>query len=1104
MRFTKLALLFLCATAAVWAQATAQITGSVVDSTGLAVPGAEIKVTQTETGVVRTATTGADGVYVLPNLPTGPYTLEATKQGFSTYVQRGIVLQVATSPTVEITLKVGSVSEQVQVEANAALVETQNAGVSQVIENQRILELPLNGRNPADLIQMIGTAVGFPQGSAANASSRSFQGVLGGEGFSVAGGQSSSVSYQLDGATHNNPYDNLNLPLPFPDALQEFKVETSALTAQNGFHAGAAVSAVTKSGTNDLHGDVFWFLRNPKVNATNPFVTAKGPDGRRLTDGQKRNQFGGTVGGPIVKNKIFFFAGYQGTKTRTTPASTEAFVPTADMLRGDFTTIASAACQAGRAITMLSPFVANRISPVSFSPAAVKIAAKLPQPQNACGNIRYVLPDRQDEWQLIGKGDVQLSPKHSVFGRYIATTQKKTPPYALLPDNILTTNVGGRDNLAQTMTIGDTYLVGPTTINSFRATFNRTAIHRLHQPFFSAPQMGINAYSYQSDVMLMTVTGGGNFAIGGGTESESRFKTTTYQLGDDISLIRGKHQFAFGVNAALWNSASYANVRSPGVYSFDGTQTGLGMGDFLTGKLALLNASAPNTILMRQWYLGFYAQDTWKITPRLTLNAGLRWEPWFPQVITNGAIYNFSLDRFLKGTKSTVYQNAPAGLYYPGDPGFPGKSGQYHKPFDIGPRVALAWDPKGDGKMSIRASYGMFYDFPNGQFFINSTIAPPFGDEVRNAFPAGGLDNPWTGFPGGNPFPVSFDPKNAYFPILGPYLTLNYDMPATAVHAWNLSLQRQIGKDWLVSASYLGNETQHLWTSTQVNPGTLIPGAPIVATCAANSTTQNCNANLNPRRLLSQLNPTAGAYYAAVDVFDPGGTQSYNGLLLSMQKRISGGLTVQTNYAWSHCIGDYSQEFTTPNLASGYQFPNNRRADRGDCMFDRRSNFSVNAVYQTPKAGNRITGMITGAWKVAGIFRYITAPPLTALTGVDRNLTGNSATQRINQVLPDVSGGGFLTNFFNPAAFANPNLGTNGNMGTYTLRGVGNGNLDMSLSRTFRVWENRAFDIRGDAFNLNNSFQRGQPTASFSSNQFGQISSAVNPRVLQFAAKFIF
>src|SRR5262249_31776200 len=228
------------------------------------------------------------------------------------------------------------------------------------------------------------------------------------------------------------------------------------------------------------------------------------------------------------------------------------------------------------------------------------------------------------------------------------------------------------------------------------------------------------------------------------------------------------------------------------------------------------------------WYLGFYAQDTWKITPRLTMNIGVRWEPWFPQVITNGAIYNFSFDRFTKNVKSTVYQNAPPGLYFPGDPGFPGKSGQYHKPFDIGPRLCLSWDPKGGGKMSIRASYGLFYDFPNGQFFINSTIAPPFGSEIRQAFPPGGLDNPWLGFPGGNPFPVSFDPKNAYFPPFGPYLTLNYDMPATEVHSWNLSIQRQMGKDWLVSASYIGNETEHLWTSTQLNQGTIIPGTPIV------------------------------------------------------------------------------------------------------------------------------------------------------------------------------------------------------------------------------------------------------------------------------------
>src|SRR5579872_1526983 len=292
---------FLSFAVSVWAQAgsTSQIQGGVQDASGLPVQGAEIKATQTETGVVRTAPSSADGTYILPNLPIGPYRLEVSKEGFNKYVQTGIVLQVATNPNIDVQLKAGAVTEQVSVQANAAMVETQATGVGNVMENQRILDLPLNGRNPADLIQLQGAAVA--PGGLYNASSRSFQGEAGGEGYAVAGGQTTGVAFMLDGAIHNNPFDNLNLPLPFPDALQEFKLETSALTAQNGIHGGASVNAVTKSGTNEFHGDLFEFLRNDILNATNPFA-AKGPSGVRLTDGLKRNQFGGTAGGPIKKN----------------------------------------------------------------------------------------------------------------------------------------------------------------------------------------------------------------------------------------------------------------------------------------------------------------------------------------------------------------------------------------------------------------------------------------------------------------------------------------------------------------------------------------------------------------------------------------------------------------------------------------------------------------------------------------------------------------------------------------------------------------------------------------------------------------------------------
>src|SRR5215472_10771587 len=343
----------------IWGQAvsTSQIQGVVQDATGLPVQGAQVQATQTETGVVRSAVSSTDGTYILPNLPIGPYRLEVSKEGFNKFAQTGIVLQVGSSPNVDVQLKVGQVTEQVSVVANAAMMETQATGVGAVMENQRILDLPLNGRNPADLIQLTGMAVA--PGGVYNASSRSFQGEAGGQGYAVAGGQTTGVAFLLDGAIHNNPFDNLNLPLPFPDALQEFKVETSALTAQNGIHGGATVNAVTKSGTNEFHGDLFEFLRNDILNATNPFA-AKGPSGVRVTDGLKRNQFGGTAGGAIKKNKLFFFGGYQETLTRQQPASALTFIPTAQMLSGDWTAFEGPGCNAGVQKNLLAPFVGNK------------------------------------------------------------------------------------------------------------------------------------------------------------------------------------------------------------------------------------------------------------------------------------------------------------------------------------------------------------------------------------------------------------------------------------------------------------------------------------------------------------------------------------------------------------------------------------------------------------------------------------------------------------------------------------------------------------------------------------------------------------------------
>src|SRR5438876_10206340 len=378
--FTILVLVFvlLLNYSQLWAQATAQVSGRVQDATAAVLPGVEITATHTGTGIVRSTVTNESGSYILLNLPIGAYRLEAALPGFRTYVQSGIVLEVNSSPVVNVVLEVGQVAETIEVQANATLVETRNSGIGEVVENARILELPLNGRNVVELVALAGAAA--PSVTLTGSGRDPFaQGNV-----SVAGGLNSGLNYKLDGADHNNPFQGSYLSMPFPDAMQEFKVETSATSAKQGGKSAGEVSLVTKSGTNAFHGDLFEFVRNGKFNARNAFAPTR--------DTLKRNQYGGTVGGPVLKNKLFFFGGFQGTKTRSTPPEIFAYVPTPAMLAGDFRSFASAACNNGRAITLASPFVSNQISPSAFSTPAVKFASFLPKTDDPCAKVFYSSP----------------------------------------------------------------------------------------------------------------------------------------------------------------------------------------------------------------------------------------------------------------------------------------------------------------------------------------------------------------------------------------------------------------------------------------------------------------------------------------------------------------------------------------------------------------------------------------------------------------------------------------------------------------------------------------------------------------------------------------
>jgi hypothetical protein len=620
--------------------------------------------------------------------------------------------------------------------------------------------------------------------------------------------------------------------------------------------------------------------------------------------------------------------------------------------------------------------------------------------------------------------------------------------------------------------------------------------------------------------MLVNVTGG--FSLGGGTENDAIFHTNTYTIGDDLTMIRGNHQWGFGTSYVFWNSLTRANVRSPGLWTFDGGATGHGLADFLLGRAFTYVQSAPNTLDNHQHYIGLYAQDTWKLSNTMTLNYGVRWEPWFPQQHDNGAVYNFSPEGFRTGQRSTVFPQAPPGFTYPGDNGFPnGKAGMRTDWMNFAPRVGVAWDPNGDGRTSVRAGYGMNGEFVNGQFFINAANAPPWGSELRLTRPnIGPFENPFVGTGVANPFPVTFD-ANAPFSQNGPYLATPQDLDTTRVHNWNVSLQRQLGTNYAVSASYIGNYTTNLWDVVTGNPGLVLGTGP----CTLNSPTgpqtfPNCNnAPLDLRRELSVANYSTGRFIGFLDYFTDHGTQKYNGLLLAVQRRASNGLSGSVNYTISSCEGHPTQGGGTSNVGSGYMIPVSiinppadaearLDADYGPCDNDRRHIFNVSATAETPQFDNRAVSMLASGWRLSGIFRALSGRRLNITTGLDRSLAGNPGQQRPNQVLDDPYGDGSWNNWLNPAAFAQPPLGTNGNTGRNSVVGKGSRVVDLSLVRSFRFAATHRIEARLEAFNAFNWFRpaggNNAPITNLSNANFGRYLAADDPRIMQFAVKYQF
>ena len=1057
------------ATAAAQAVTGSQVSGTVKDTSGAALPGAEVTITKTDTGAVRTTFTGADGSYTLPNLPVGPYQLKVVLQGFTTFVQDGIVLQVSTNPEINVTLALGAVSEQVLVTANATMVETHNNGIGQVIDQEHVTELPLNGRQATELIFLSGLATSAPAGDLNTNKNFPTQTI------SVAGGQANGITYIMDGGTHNDPFNNLNLPTPFPDALQEFKVETSALPARYGHHASSAVNLITKSGSNNFHGNTFEFVRNYRFNARNFFAPTR--------DSLRRNQFGGDVGGPIKKDRLFFFGGYQGKVEKTDPATTLSFVPTQAMLNGDFTAFASPACNNGRQITLAAPFAGNRIDPSLLNPVAVAFTKYLPVSSDPCGRLQYGIPNNNTEHQGLGKIDYNLSTKQTMFVRYMFARYDN--PATFDGKNVLTLSRTGQTNTVHSIVYGHNYIVSANTLNSLHVTYNRTLNDRPLPTYFTATDLGSRIVSPLAGYVGVSVSGTG-FSVGSGATNPGYFNSKSLQLADDVDLIRGPHQFSLGANWIRTRIETLNNRPTNGAFSFNGQTTGLPLADFLRGNVSSFLQGNPVYDYDHNDYVGAYVQDNWKVRSNLSVNAGVRWEPVLPIKNSYGWVSHFDRAAFDAGIHSKVYPQAPAGLSFPGDAGYPGNASTFGKIANFAPRLGTIWTPKGNDTLSVRGSWGIFYDTPH--LFFNTRFAnnPPWGAQITITNPAGGFTDPYLGYPGGNPFPaLNTDWKTAAFPAFGVYVNTPLHMQPTQLQQWNLSVQKQLG-DWLAGVSYLGTHSAHAWRATELNPAVFGPGA----------TTGNTNA----RRVLELANPVQGQFYGTIGQVDDTGRGNYNGLLLSLQRRLKGNLSVLSNWTISKCMSDpVTTEITGPTIVD----PNNPNADYSYCASDRRHVINISVVARTPDFSNGALHAVLGNWQVSPIVRWQSGDRSTVTTGVDNALTGMGG-QRAVQVLDNPYGSGAPDNYLVRAAFASPATGTYSSLAPFSIVNPSRLTDDLALTRNIRFASSKGFQLRWEIFNVLNHTNFNAPVTSLNSANFGKITTAQDPRIMQFAVKYDF
>jgi len=1061
-------------------QITGNIRGTVTDPSGALVQAASVTARQIETGLKRTATTDRSGNYLLLELPVGHYQLEVTAGGFQKYLQDGIALNVNETATVPVRLVVGSETQQVQVQADAELIQTTVTSLGKAVLEREVLDLPLDGRNFSQLGLLQPGVVPLTAGlKEAGGSLRD------GQAYAVNGQRPESNNFLIDGANNVNAVDAGFVLKPPIDTISEFRILTHNADAEFGQNTGSTTNIITRAGSNSFHGALWEFLRNDAMDATDFSTSTVQP--------LKQNQFGGTFGGPIVKDKTFFFGYYEGFRNRQ-GETVNATVPSLLERQGIFP-------------QPLLNFSSGQPVPVpggqlaSIDPIAANILKFYPLPNSGSNTFitTQSLAANDDQFGL--RFDHYLSPSDTLNFRYMFSGGPTTDPLSTSGANVPGFPVG-EDDRAQNLVVQETHVFSPAVVGIARFSYLRNKfLFDEHVNHELPSELG---FQYQPSLAAAAgppfIQVAGYASVGDPITGPRDTYQNTFDFSGSLSWIRGRNEMKFGGGFRRDQINALQGIASNGFFVFAPFPYSDGFASFLSGQpVFFLQGGGDLSRHIRGKALNFYGQDTYKVTSRLTLNLGLRYELPFP----NTELHN-EQNLFVPGAQSKVFPNAPAGLLYPGDPGVP--AGLIHtQKTAFAPRVGLAFDPTGSAKWLISAAYGIFYEpYYTGQGgpLQDPISAPPYLQTPQVNFP--NFANP---FNGANPFGLTFSEPMTLL-VISPKLRLPY------AQDWDLNIQKSFGKDWLFEIGYVGTTGVKLPRFIEGNPAVYIPG-------------QSTENNVNQRRLYSgcTLAEPNTCVYGSVGEIASIANSGYNALESSLRKRFGHGLSFLASYTYSKSIDDVSSFNITGSASQPVagendlaQDPFNLGAERGRSMFDARHRFVLSYQWSVPfwRQAHSWYEHALGNWQFNGIVTLMSGTPFTVFDPNDVSLQGSApeisgfSSNRPNLIGNPNSGPHTVQEWFNTAAFQrlspDPNSPVEqfGDEGRNAVQGPGFANWDFSAFKNIPVTEGREFQFRAELFNFLNHTNLRLPDSDISSPTFGQIHTDLGPRVIQLALKFLF